>query len=875
MGRLVTRTTTGWGMLLALTAAAAALLPGSVRADKGINEGTFRDSTGKEHAWTLERSHLLTWGGQPYAPAGLVFNSAFLKEPSDQTFQQDQQELDRLKAAGVQDLWIEPQRGLLQTPVAQLQTLLDAVDSRGFRYGLRVGDGSREPLLGFHPRMKHISVPVEQLQPGGKPTWTITTGDARRLIYHLVGTSPDERTHNWTVTSGETEVGPQGARIQVQLKPTSKLLGKSRGVLLVVPEVQVEPEELGSFGDLWEGMEAYSGRLKKYLAAVKFGPGFRFLLDPFYAGDGTLGQEDGIFPSSPMFRAGFKEYLQRRGGVSAVNIRWRTTDRQILGVEEACRVFPMWPRNDAPDGDGWLYDPVERVAYRCLPRESRIWEDLDNYRAEWLRRWMNNLSTTLKQETLDVPILFSWTGYHPLFNNSPSPNGYDGLGGHIYGSPDTVARSAAAYALAQVEEADRNTWLVATRLAGAPDTGGNPTPIKTGEELNRTWQGIRDAGFRGFYLDPKQVPDAVGMVKSVASSMGDSATMQAKPQVLFFPMPLATADRLTKLSSGVWWLPSGMPARLLRYGDGLLGYQIDRPFGEEHVVRDAVVLWSTVGKRTATFYWDGLAQVAFFDATGKPLKIKPNKREEIKLNLNDEPIILTGLDATTLFPLELVHANLQEFDELLTAAEALKQDTRALRFLYEEAKKQAATNSAGAVYNTILPYLVTLRQAVSPYTWLEGERVSAHNLNGVAFQAGCSSGTFLKLDRKSPPPSGEFKVRYPIELRRDSTYEIWVAGKVPGRPGVSPLVWQIDEEPEVPVTQATPTGTDYTPGMAWYSLGKTTLKAGKHELTFTIRDKAAGTDGKYVGGIDVVVLSRDPFKPSGIEKPYGKPQARK
>lgn len=869
----VTRSIAGWKVLLACAGVLATLLPAAVRADKGANDGAFRDASGKEHAWNLERSHILTWDGQPYTPAGLVFYSQHLKQPSAETLQQDQQELDRLKAAGVQDLWIDPQRGLLESTPEQVQAVLDAVESRGFRYGLRIGDRSREPLIGFSPTLAPEPVMREELRPGGRVVRRLRPEGGRRVVYNLVGTSEDFRTHKWTLAGGEAVVAGDAAQVEIQLKPRSSLLGKGPGLLLAVPEVQVEPEDLGSFGDLWEGMETYAARLARHLKALRFGPGFRFLLDPIAAGDGTIGQEDAIFPTSRVFRNGFKEYLQRRGGVSTLNIRWRTTDRQILTIEHAARIIPMWSRNDPPDGDGWLFDPEDKVAYRCIPKNSHIWEDLENFRAEWLRRWMNNIAISLKQDAVNAPVLFSWASYHPLFNNSPAPSGYDGLGAQVYGAPETVARTSAAFALAQVEEADRNTWLIATRLAGPVNERGEPTALRGADDLRKSWQAIREAGFRGCYLDPRQIPDAASLVRALAAQVSaDRTAMAEKVPVMFFPMPLATADRLARLQSGVWWLPSGMPARLLRYGDGIMGYQIDRPFGEEHVVRDAVVMWSTDGERDATFYYDGITPVYIYDNTGKELKLKI-KKGQIKLNLSEEPLVATGLDATALFPLELAITHLQEFDDLLRAAETLKLDTKSMRFLYEEAKRSVAPSSAGAVYNSILPYLVTLRQAVSPFVWLEGEHTAGHNMNGVAFQAGCSTGTYLKLDKKKAPPSGSYRVRYLFDIRRDATYEIWVAGKVPGRPGISPLAWQIDEEPEAQVNSATPHGPDYTPGMAWYSLGKATLKAGRHALNLRVPESPSAMEGKYTGGIDVIMLTRDGSKPQGIDKPYGKLRA--
>lgn len=838
------------------------------QADKGLNDGIYRDSRGGQHTWSIQRSHLMLWNDQPYAPVGVVFHSAYLKSPSDETLRKDAEELDRLKAAGVQDLWIDPDRGLLENKAEQTQALIDQVENRGFRYGLRVGDRSREPLIGFSPVVAPVRIPKERLQPGSMQRWEVKAPDARRVVFAVVD-APTPTSSNWFVATGEAVVEKGTAQIQAQIR-NSKLLGRVDGQLLAVPEVQVSPDELGSYGDLWEGMESYATRLKTHLQAVKFGPGLRFVMDPFSAGDGTVGREDGVFPSTPAFRTAFKEWLKRRKGINDLNSTWRLNDSRLGSLEEASRLIPMWARNDPPEGDGWLFDPVERVAYRCVPRESTIWQDLDEFRTLSLKRWMNTLTTTLKQEGLNVPMLFTWSAYHPIFTNSPSPAGYDGLGAQLYGNGAAVAKESGAYALAQAEEADRHTWLVAARLAGAPSPAGVPTPIPDAGQLTQTWEALRNAGYRGLYLDPEQTPSAASLVKSLAPVMSAAnPALDQKVKTLFFPAALASADRTTRLSNGVWWLPSGQPARLLRYGDSMFGYEIDRPFGDGHTVQKGTVLWSANGPQEVSFFDDKLSPIELYDSAGMPVKVR-TKKKMIVVALSEEPVVVTGTSAVGLFPLELATAQLAEFDELLRQAEALRLDSANFRSIYTQAEKGLAPGSAASIYQSITPYVERMRQELTPFIWVEGERSNSHNLSGVAFQAGCSGGTYLKLDRGQPSLSGAYKVRYPVAIRREASYEIWVAGRVPGQPGVSPLIWQVDDEPAVQLKSANPTGSEYARGMAWYSLGRLTLKPGRHDLTLIFPDPAEGAGGRFVAGIDAVVFSRDAFKPNGAEKPVFK-----
>jgi hypothetical protein len=847
---------------------AAALAP--VRADKGLSEGTYRDRDGKSQGWSISKSHLLTWNGQPYAPAGVVFRSEYLNAPTPENLQKDGAELDGIKAAGVLDLWIDPQRGLLENSPEQVQALIDAVESRGFRYGLRVGDRFREPLVGFSPSLAHQRVPASELKPGGRGLWKVSAPQAKRIVYALAEVSSlseqDDRQQNWTIVSGEALVERDIATVDAALPRISRL-GKTRALLMTVPEIQVEPEDLGSFGDLWAGMERYSGRLKKHLQALKFGPGFRFLLDPFSAGDGNQGREDMVFPSSRAFQDEFRDWLKKRGGILTLNTRWRTTDKRIAGFEEAGRLVPMWGRNDPPEGDGWLIDPVEKQTYRVKPAECKIWSDLDDFRAESLKKWMNTIPTALKQEGLDVPVVFSWSAYHPLFINSPAPFGYDGLAAQLSGDPASLAREA-PYALSQVEEADRHSWLIAARLTGPRAEDGNPQPAA---DARKSWEVLRDAGFRGVYLDPKVDPNALTLAKDLSASIAADGAALAQPlKVIFFPMPLATAGRAAKLSNGVWWLPSGASARLLRYGDAILGYEIDEPLGEDSKIRKGTVLWSGNGKQDLSFFVGDRATLAdWYDSAGQPLKVKANKKKKtVSVPVSEEPIIATGVEAVRLFPIELAQTQLREFDALLREAEAQRLNSSQLRVIYKQAESALAPNSAPSIYEYITPHVNMLREELRPYVWIEGERPVTHNFSGTVFQAGCSGGMYLKLDRAQAPTSGVYRARYAIELRRDASYELWVGGRLPGSAGTSPLIWQIDEEPAVEVNSAMMTGESYSPGMGWYSLGRLTLKAGRHELALVIPEKTAGASPRFAAAVDAVLLTRDAFTPNGVEKPY-------
>ncbi len=834
---------------------------------KTSNEGIFRDRNGTSHTWRIQRSHAMVWDDKPYLPAGVVFHSAYLADPTAESLAKDNAELDRLKAAGIQDLWIDTPRGILDRTLEQSQAVIDAVESRGFRYGLRAGDRFQEPLVGFSPGSASIRVKAAMLRPGTRPVWQVRAPRGRKAVYALVDEGLDGRISNWAMAVGETVVEEDQARIEIPLPAQSRLIGRSDGRLLVATEVQVEPGNLGSYGDLWDGMEEAAHKLRVRLTSLKYGSGLRFILDPFSAGDGTVGQEDGVFPSSEGFRKAFQTWLSRRRGMNALNVAWRLGDKKLLTFEEAARLIPLWARNDAPDGDGWLMDPVDRTAYRCKPSECAIWTDLDAFRADTLKRWMNRVGIGLKQEGLNVPVLYSWAAYHPNFSNIGTTSGYDGLGAQLYGAPATLGRSSAAYALAQSEESERNTWLLATRLSGPTGADGKPAPIPDAQARG-LWQSAREAGFRGAFIDPVQNPNAVSVARDLASTLvADTAAVTDVPRVCFFPVALAASDRVTRLSNGVWWVPVGGPSKILRYGESILAYEMPRPLGDGAPIAQATVMWSTTGKQDVTFFNQAGVDVALFDSLGNPVKGKIRKGE-LRLTLTEEPIIATGVDGNTLFPLEVVIAQLAEFDHLIRASEALGAEVKALRSLHDQGQDSLTPNSAPALYASLQPHVTRLRDRLRPYIWIEGEKPVAQNLGSIAFQPNCSGGLYLKLDRQQPPASGVYRVRYTVDVKIEAIYDLWVAGKAPGTPGASPMVWQVDDEPPAEVSSATTTaGPEYAPGISWFQLGRVTLRPGRHEVSLIFPEKAPGDSGRYSFAIDALVLSREPFRPTGAAKP--------
>lgn len=842
-------------------AAALLLLPSLARADRTSSQGVYVDAAGGKHPWQVARSHALLWEGRAYAPVGVVFHSRSLAQPSPAAEVADAAALEKLRAAGVRDLWVDPGRGLLGCPVSDVQRLADRLEQDGFRYGFAVDDRASEPLLGCEPPMDPVPVPPLSLQSGGQFHWTARLPGAQRVHFALVDTD-----HDLLFAAGTVEVQNGIATIDAPLKK-SRLVGKTNTALFLVPERELRPEDTGGVPDLWGAMTRYQARLSGYLKGVRFGPNLRFVMNPVVTESGTVGMEGGLFPVSGEFRVALADWLRRRISVNDLNLRWAVTQTRIPTLEIAARLVPAWPAQDPPQQGGWLIDPVEHTAYQVVARRCRIWDDYQEFRSDSLKRAMCATAATVRSAGPCVPVVYSWEGYRPLYAFIDAPTTYDGLAATLRGDGNTLATRGGALALAQAEQCNIDWWLIAGRVR-QPDAAG-------ASSLDG-WQALRDTGFKGYYLDSDGiVPDeqALAGLAPLQHALADDHDLPTYlPKVCFFPALLPNSGRIARLSTGVWWVPSLARARQVPLGDQMVGYEIDSPFGADHAdVKKGIILWSPTGRRQVTFAIDSLTDVTLLDSKAAPVKVKP-KKDLLKVTLSDEPIIAVGVDLekTAMFPLEAAEAALDEFDALLKQGEAERVDTAAARQLYDDAHKLVTPGSAATVYQMIQPPLQQLREYFSPYTWLEGERPLSHNFTGATFQDGTSDGRYLSLDTQRPPRDGEYQARYVVNLRKEATYQVWAAVRAPAQGAVSPLRWALDSEAPKPVAPGDASGREYAPGFDWRLLGEVKLQGGRHVLTLSVPERAGGPDGRFVAGIDAVLFSRVPFQPHGIEKPYFK-----
>src|SRR5579862_5892162 len=272
-----------------------------------VSEGTYLDSKGDKHPWHVNDSYALVWGGQPYLPAGGLFQSRYLSRgQTDDNWNADDADLKTLKAHGVTDIILSASSnagGITHVPVAALQRMLDYLDANGFRYGIDIDDFPRAALNAYVINPAIYRAPAPE---AGAATSFRNIGDLSSARYFLVSTLDGS-----VASNGDADVSDgRNAIVSVE-----QGMGGNGTVLLLYPERHLGPSSLegAHLPDIWSNADSYRDQLLLYLSHIHFGPGLRFFVDPVVDNLGFFGAAgEGLVPASDSYQFQFQVWLLTR-----------------------------------------------------------------------------------------------------------------------------------------------------------------------------------------------------------------------------------------------------------------------------------------------------------------------------------------------------------------------------------------------------------------------------------------------------------------------------------------------------------------------------------------------------------------------------------
>ena len=809
--------------------------------------GVFVDPSGVSHAWTVGQAHGLTWDGTPYLPVGATFVPATWTDlPTDDNWAKDKAALDLLAKNGVHDVLLSAGTlGLTHVSPAAVQRVLDYLDAHHFDYGLRVADQPDAPLVGYVVKPAVYRNPSP---PASGPTRFSHIPGLTSAFYLLVS-----RHDQGIDESGTAQIaGGDTATVSLKTQVTDD-------VLLLYPQRVYPPGTPESrLPDLWQGYDEYRDRTLGFFSHVKLGPGFRFFSDPLTADIGFAGEVNNVVPTSDGYRLDFQAWLNKKynHNVDDLNRGWGIKEHDLPDFAVASRCLPLW---SGSKGVAAIYDPVKKVSYAVLNENGiggHLWADLNQFRLESVRGYMNSMADVLKKGVADVPVLYTWGGRSGLYTNTDTHGGFDGL------SMDSAA--TATYAFAQAEDTPRTTWLIA-------DNADADQPA-----LNEDWDALKNLGARGFFAsDAATAQEARRLGDYGAEISFQARDLTDRPRILPYP---AGAPGLSitarRLPDGVWWLPSYRAGALYQNGDSftlgpeLRGYKLTDPDG----LLPRFVVWSphSTGLTDTHFPFPKDAPVQITDAAGVPIKVEKKKDQWI-VPVGPDPIIFTHLPGVPL-PTEAADAADAEATRLLTMAkqQGLPTDLYEQQLFHVRNDIATTPQASDLRYNSFARLIDALTQILQPFVWLEGESASSYTFDSLVSDPEASGGSFLSLDTDRPPPTstgdsgGGYQAVYDFSVNATGSYALWVAAG--SLSASSPFTYTLDDGGANSSEDARPEGGLYGGKFVWSQLGTVSLTRGRHTLTINVTGPRS-SDNRYVLSLDAFCLSRVPFHPNGTEKP--------
>ncbi|MCC6442293.1 MAG: hypothetical protein IT210_02430 [Armatimonadetes bacterium] len=826
-------------------------------AAKPATRGLFTDRSGTIHRWRIDDAHTLYWDDAPYVPVGGMFASKYLESPTEETWKADISALEVIKSNGILDLYLLAPNGITRVPPAALQKLIDYLDAAGFRYGLSINDRPANPLVGYV--VSPDTYRIGDIAMSG--TQTVQVSAARSIAYALISSALSR-----VVEAGRVPVREGRASVPVSVRE-----GRSY-TLLFLPEKTASRASGEPLPDVWDGFDEYRDRLVRYLSQVRFGPGFRFYLDPFGRKLAIKSESARLLPTGPIFRMQYENWLRTRyRTVGQLNFAWGLRGRGASTFENATQMIPFWYGNR---GQAAVYDPARSLYLNADVGNSRLWSDFQEFRDRSIREAMSLMSDILKSTVADVPVVYSWSQHSSIFSN-PTESGYDGLGIEAYGSGKSLVTDAAAYTFAQAEEAGKTLWCVVTGTQTSEDPKKSQLGFASREAMAEHLRWLRDMGAKGFFLfglqllpedtwksyaltgDPKQLGWLSGFKRELESDAGFAAY---RPRVFFFPTNLFPPSRISEIRPGVWWVPTLRRGVRLDLGDQMSGYLIQEQDGPR------AYLWSNGETQKIDIPITKGQEVQAFGPDGTPIPV--GKRPRLTLEVGPEPVQIKGLAAEDVFPMQIAASAMSEFERLLKVAQARRLEVKPFEDTLKGVKTLYKFNegTAAIIYGSIKTPLQILRSALTPFLWMEGEQPTSHTFDEVALNEGCSNGAYLKLFNQDAPGDEGYSATYEFSLGTEAEYTLWLAGSPQNSPEYSPFLWSIDNAAWQGVADTAPTQS-YGQGFAWTRVGAAQLTRGKHTLRLRIAQSRAQPSPAWAASIDALVLSRSPFNPDGIKKP--------
>ena len=426
--------------------------------NKPESAGVFVDRNGAKHVWRVNQAHTLIWDNKPYLPVGGMICSPYDWDPSETGLQNAKAQFDMLKQKGIIDLYFNfAGPGIL--PAERLQRLIDYLDQIGMRYGIEISEG---PGSGPGYIVERSGPEIEHIDKSG--TYGVEANDAIGGIYLLVDESTGDvlKTGQANISEKEeltgkiNESGQPEVVKKKRLETYAECASGKKLCLYFTKQVN------GGAPYFWDGgFEKYRDYIVSHYRKVKFGKGFRFVVDPLF---NEMIISHNFLPSSPQYAREFSEWLIKRyGNVNSLQKAWAV---KVTGFDIASRLVPLRVLQSKGAETGVLYDPADGKTYISDATKSQAWYDYIEFSGESITHYINLVCDALKK-VADVPMVLKHSTAIAKYHINMEKTGFDGIGMEPYGVGEALVPMNGAVCYSEAEQSAKTMWLLVTEFSQA------------------------------------------------------------------------------------------------------------------------------------------------------------------------------------------------------------------------------------------------------------------------------------------------------------------------------------------------------------------------------------------------------------------------
>ncbi|MEZ5162757.1 MAG: hypothetical protein R2688_03200 [Fimbriimonadaceae bacterium] len=588
--------------------------------------------------------------------------------------------------------------------------------------------------------------------------------------------------------------------------------------------------------DYWEGFDSYRDQVLRSFKENPPGPGFRGLINPFGRIPNDLSRESHFVPTSRFFQMELETYLREKyGNIQTAMRAWDIRASDVSTFADLSKLVPLWAESR---GLGQIWNTSSNRLISSEPTSSNAWTDIQSVIASSANRRYERLVQVLETQ-IKVPIIQDWNGWGSAYEDQKT--GLDGVGAIVTADSIISVMNGVARPLSTVRRGTGSqfTWATDVRL-----------PAEGSFDLAQISRVSHDMGMRGWFFrctNPEQMTQV--------ASLANLNTLDAEgglPNVLYYPEAARGVAFPTVIAPNTWWLPGPGRGEVIDYGDGIEGYSYqDRR-------EDFIAMWASSQPVQTKLRLMNPETWVYAPLGGGEIETKIRKND-VELTVTPQPIIFRNPREVPV-PMPTWDITNAMVAGVVTKFKALADPNGTELFRLSDYSK-AFDRTPGDAYIALRQQWRELAIKAAPYVWMQAEKAQDNAFSATRMVQGASGNKVLMIRAPLAGQINSYQAKYTLGRSTVPNLDLWVSGRIPAH-----LRHLVDFQTAGKSYKITgPPVSFYGDGLEWYHVGRVDMaREGETEL---IIDFPAGQHEEFL--VDVVMLSRDDFAPTGPQPPMG------